>query len=63
MSAVVMGVALMRFAGTRVPVPGLFGHLEAGETIGNFLEGFPRVKMRQVPALLEQSKHKLLQAA
>jgi uncharacterized protein (DUF433 family) len=44
------------FAGTRVPVKGLFDHLEAGETIEDFLEGFPGVSREQVIALLEESK-------
>lgn len=44
------------FAGTRVPVRSLFDHLEAGDSIGDFLEGFPSVKREQVLALLEESK-------
>ena len=44
------------FAGTRVPVKGLFDHLEAGESIQDFLEGFPGVSREQVIALLEESK-------
>jgi len=44
------------FAGTRVPVKGLFDHLEAGETIEDFLEGFPGVTREQVIAVLEESK-------
>jgi uncharacterized protein (DUF433 family) len=31
------------FRGTRVPVQTLLGYLEAGETIDEFLEGFPSV--------------------
>jgi uncharacterized protein (DUF433 family) len=34
----------------------LFDHLEAGDSIGDFLEGFPSVKREQVLALLEESK-------
>ena len=44
------------FAGTRVPARGLFDHLEAGESIEDFLEGFPGVSREQVIALLEESK-------
>ena len=44
------------FAGTRVPVKGLFDHLEGGETIEDFLEGFPGVSREQVIAVLEDSK-------
>ena len=44
------------FAGTRVPIKSLFDHLEAGDSIADFLEGFPSVKREQVLALLEESK-------
>lgn len=44
------------FAGTRVPVRGLFDHLEGGELIEDFLEGFPSLKREQVIAVLEESK-------
>jgi uncharacterized protein (DUF433 family) len=36
------------FAGTRVPVQSLIDYLEGGETIDDFLEGFPTVKRAQV---------------
>lgn len=44
------------FKGTRVPVRSLFDHLEAGDSIEVFLDGFPSVKREQVVALLEESK-------
>jgi uncharacterized protein (DUF433 family) len=44
------------FRGTRVPAKSLFDHLEAGDSIDDFLEGFPSVKREQVIALLEESK-------
>ena len=44
------------FAGTRVPVKSLFDHLEAGDSIEKFLDGFPSVKREQVITLLEESK-------
>lgn len=44
------------FRGTRVPVRSLFDHLEAGDSIADFLDGFPSVKREQVIALLEESK-------
>jgi len=44
------------FAGTRVPVQSLFDHLEAGESIEEFLEGFPSVQREQVIALLEEAR-------
>jgi uncharacterized protein (DUF433 family) len=34
------------FAGTRVPVKSLFDHLEAGDSIEDFLDGFPSVKRK-----------------
>ena len=44
------------FAGTRVPVKSLFDHLEAGDSIEEFLEGFPSVKREQVIALLQEAR-------
>jgi uncharacterized protein (DUF433 family) len=41
------------FRGTRVPVRILFDHLEGGETVDEFLEGFPGVSREQVIAFLE----------
>ena len=48
------------FVGTRVPVQSLFDHLEAGESIDDFIEGFPSVPREQVTALLERSRQELL---
>ena len=50
------------FAGTRVPAKSLFDHLEAGDSIEQFLEGFPSVKREQVIALLEESRAHVLAA-
>ena len=44
------------FIGTRVPVKSLFDHLQAVDSIGQFLEGFPSVKREQVIALLEEAQ-------
>ena len=44
------------FAGTRVPVKSLFEHLEAGDSIDEFLNGFPSVRREQVIALLEDAR-------
>lgn len=41
------------FCGTRVPVQTLLDYLEGGETIDDFLEGFPSVTRDQVVAFLE----------
>jgi uncharacterized protein (DUF433 family) len=51
------------FVNTRVPVRSLFDHLEAGDSIDDFLEGFPSVKREQVIAVLEESKEHVLHPA
>lgn len=43
------------FRGTRVPVQALVDYLEGGETIDDFLEGFPTVKREQVVAFLREA--------
>ncbi|MGH7230541.1 MAG: DUF433 domain-containing protein [Nitrospiraceae bacterium] len=43
------------FYGTRVPLQTLFDYLEAGESIDDFLEGFPSVTREQVIAFLEEA--------
>lgn len=48
------------FAGTRVPIQTLLDYLEGGETIDDFLEGFPTVTREQVVAFLEQAKNKMV---
>ncbi|PYS63635.1 MAG: hypothetical protein DMF76_06515 [Acidobacteria bacterium] len=44
------------FTGTRVPISSLFAHLEGGDSIDDFLEGFSGVRREQVIALLEISQ-------
>lgn len=51
------------FAGTRVPVQTLLDYLEAGETIDEFLAGFPSVTREQVIAFLEEARDRLIEAA
>jgi uncharacterized protein (DUF433 family) len=51
------------FSGTRVPVQTLFDYLEAGETIDDFLEGFPSVTRDQIIALLEGAKSRMISEA
>ena len=41
------------FAGTRVPIRTLFDYLEAGDSLENFLAGFPGVTREQAVALLQ----------
>jgi len=48
------------FTGTRVPVQTLLDYLKAGESIDNFLEGFPTVKREQVIAFLEAAQAQIL---
>ena len=50
------------FAGTRVPVQTLLDYLEAGESIDDFLEGFPAVTRPQVIAFLEDAKDRLVES-
>ena len=58
----VMGGTVV-FHGTRVPVQTLFDYLEAGESIDDFLEGFPSVTREHVIALLEDAEHRSLAGA
>ena len=51
------------FLGTRVPVQTLLDCLEAGESINDFLAGFPSVTREQVVRFLEQAKDRLVSSA
>ena len=51
------------FAGTRVPVQTLLDYLEAGDSIDDFLEGFPSVQREQVILFLEAAKDRLVATA
>jgi uncharacterized protein (DUF433 family) len=42
--------------------PEILDHLEAGDSIEQFLEGFPSVKREQVIALLEEAREHALAA-
>ena len=48
------------FRGTRVPVQILFDYLEGGDTLEDFLEGFPTVSHEIAIRALEEAKHLLL---
>ena len=48
------------FGGTRVPVQTLIDYLKAGESISDFLDGFPTVTKEQVIAFLEEVKERVL---
>ena len=43
------------FAGTRVPVRILMEHLDAGDSLNDFLDDFPTVSRSQARALLERA--------
>ena len=45
-----------RFQGTRVLAQTLIEYLKAGDSIDDFLEGFPSVTREQVIAFLEETK-------
>lgn len=44
------------FRGTRVPVKTLFDYLENGDSLDDFLEGFPTVSRALAAQVLEESK-------
>jgi len=47
------------FRGTRVPMQTLFDYLEGGETLEDFLEGFPTVSRESAVAPARRSKTSL----
>ena len=44
------------FVGTRVPVKTLYDYLEAGDSLGEFLDDFPSVTREQAVAALELAR-------
>ncbi len=48
------------FTGTRVPIKNLFDYLEGGESLEDFLEGFPPVTREQAITVLEMAKKSLV---
>jgi uncharacterized protein (DUF433 family) len=48
------------FRGTRVPVQTLFEYLEGGDSLEDFLVGFPTVSRTLAIEALEEAKHLLL---
>lgn len=48
------------FRGTRVPVQNLFDYLEGGDTLEEFLEGFPTVPRALALEALEEARILLL---
>ena len=51
------------FAGTRVPVQTFIDYIKGGESIDDFLEGFPTVSREQVIAFLEEAKEQMIRMA
>lgn len=48
------------FAGTRVPIKNLFDYLEGGDSLEDFLSGFPPVTREQAIAVLEMAERSLV---
>jgi len=48
------------FTGTRVPVQTFIEYLEGGQSIDDFLDGFPTVKRDQLIAFLEEAKKRMI---
>ena len=48
------------FAGTRVPIKNLFDYLEGGDSLEDFLEGFPPVTREQAIEVLEMAEISLV---
>jgi len=44
------------FVGTRVPLKSLYDHLEAGDSLDEFLDSFPSVSRTQAVAALELAR-------
>ena len=49
------------FVGTRVPLQNLIDALEGGESVEDFLEGFPSVTRAQAIAVIEAGQLKMLE--
>jgi uncharacterized protein (DUF433 family) len=48
------------FTGTRVPVQTLLDYLKAGESINDFLDGFPTVTREQVISFLDEAERQFV---
>lgn len=48
------------FAGTRVPVQTLIDYIKGGDSIDDFLDGFPTVTKEQVIAFLEEAQQQIV---
>jgi uncharacterized protein (DUF433 family) len=48
------------FAGTRVPVQTLIDYIKGGDSIDDFLDGFPTVTKEQVIGFLEEAQQQIV---
>jgi len=51
------------FVGTRVPFQSLFGYLEGGETLDEFLRQFPSVSKQQAKFAIELARDSIISNA
>lgn len=58
----IMGGAVV-FTGTRVPVDGLVAHMKAGDSLEQFLDGFPSVSREQAEGFLEYALAQAMETA
>lgn len=47
------------FSGTRVPIQTLIDYLKAGDSIDEFLEGFPTVSREQIVEFLDEAEKRM----
>ncbi len=47
------------FKGTRVPVKTLWDYIKAGDTLEDFLDGFPSASREQAVALIERAQQRV----
>lgn len=48
------------FAGTRVPIQTFIDYIKGGESIDDFLEGFPTVSKEQILLFLDEVKEQMI---
>ena len=58
----IMGGAFV-FTGTRVPVDCLIAHLKAGDSLEQFLDGFPSVSSEQAEGFLKHARAQVIETA
>ncbi len=58
----IMGGAVV-FTGTRVPVDCLIAHLKAGDSLEQFLDGFPSVNSEHAERFLKHARAQVIETA